>query len=474
MTQLDMFEKGNNDYLGKYTHSLLLSAVGDSLGWGLEFSRQRPSRPIENYMRWNKLVGGKWWGYVDEINPGEYSDDTQLNLATARAINSSGEFDPEYFAYLELPLWLNYERGGGRSIKTAARNILKKKSTWSTNFYRTKDVDYINAGANGAAMRNLPIALVNVHDEKNFIVDSFKNSIITHGHPRAIIGSILIGISLIYLVKNKEVNISDLRNYIVEVLQSSLSIAEENKDINEWIELQEKSDFSQNYIKTIDEVECFLNNIENHLSKDDIEYYKFTKALEGEYKGSGTSTTAVAIFLILKYLQNPEKALFKAVNMIGSDTDTIASFVGSLIGAYHGNNINSNRLNNLISTLQDKSYFIDVGKFLWKIHFSKLNIKEEKTINKTDAFLKIMAWEIGLNEMFWEALGKGDIVVHPTLGRGEIKDKLIKDIKERDDYVAKIFKIKFDTGQSAYFHSRVSKEGIVQESISRELEKALF
>ncbi len=56
MTQLDMFEKGNNGFLEKYTHSLLLSAVGDSLGWRLEFSRQSPAKPIEDYMKMKRIL----------------------------------------------------------------------------------------------------------------------------------------------------------------------------------------------------------------------------------------------------------------------------------------------------------------------------------------------------------------------------------------------------------------------------------
>lgn len=184
-------EYTDKELRSKFQLALLLSAAGDSLGWPQEFARQK--RTLKTYIAWEKRGGGKWWGYTETINPGDYSDDTQLTLSIARSITSSGVFTPEYFAYLELPLWLNYERGGGHSIKTAARNILKKKSQWFTNFYKTRHVTYENAGANGAAMRNLPIALINVHNEKKFIIETFKNSIITHGHPRAIIGSILIG-----------------------------------------------------------------------------------------------------------------------------------------------------------------------------------------------------------------------------------------------------------------------------------------
>ena len=474
MNQGTLFQEDYNKLSEKYKYALLLSGVGDSLGWPLEFSRHRPQAPLESFVKWNKIVGGKWWGYKDEINPGEYSDDTQLMLSVARSIDSSGSFNPEYFAYLELPLWLNYERGGGRSLKAAARNILKRKSKWFTNFYKTQDVNYSTAGANGASMRNLPIALVNINNHKKFVNDSFKNSVVTHGHPRGIIGTIVIGAAQIYFLKNNKINLHDLTEYILDLLNSSISTIKEEKELNSWLNFQNKnSGFENIYLITIKEVEYFLKNIERHLSHEYTEYYTFTGALDKKYKSSGISTSVVAIYLAIKYLEKPEIALFQSASMVGSDTDTIANFVGSLLGAFHGAGVRSQKLDNLISLLQDNGYFHNVANFLWQINFAKRNLKEEKSVNKTVALLNILAWEIGLHEMFWEALKQGDIVVHPTLGRGVIQGKIEGNLR-REDYIVKIIKIKFDIGQIAYFHSRVSKEGLVSQSMAGEVEKALI
>lgn len=57
-------------------------------------------------------------------------------------------------------------RGGGRTVKIAAEKIKRKSVTWFSNFYtyKTNDriLDYRQSGANGAAMRILPIALANL------------------------------------------------------------------------------------------------------------------------------------------------------------------------------------------------------------------------------------------------------------------------------------------------------------------------
>lgn len=153
-------EREDDKALEKFQGALAFSAIGDALGWPTEFGRypkdvrKRFSKNyLSDFVEWEKLVGGRYWGYKEKIKEGEYSDDTQLSLSVARCIDENGDFKPKKFAYLELPLWLSYEKGGGRSIKTAARSIIYTKREWIGNFYVRGDIFYRNAGANGAAMR---------------------------------------------------------------------------------------------------------------------------------------------------------------------------------------------------------------------------------------------------------------------------------------------------------------------------------
>jgi len=472
MKEISSYQNYDSIIQSKYKYAFLLSAVGDSLGWPLEFSKRKKSKIVETFYPWKKTIGGKWWGYIDEIKAGEYSDDTQLNLAVARAINSKGEFDPEYFAYLELPLWLGYERGGGTSLKTAAKNLLKKKFLWNSNFYKTSRANYFLAGANGSAMRNLPIALLGINNEKKFTIDSFKNAIITHGHPRAIVGSLLIGSTIIFFLKKKEIKLNEYLDYIRDILNNSLETAKKDKIITNWITYVNKCGaFNTKYKETIKEAEHFLLNIKKYLTKEDPEFYEFTKAFKREFKGSGITTTVVAIYMAIKYLEKPYGAIIKSINMLGSDTDTIGNFVGSILGAYYGEKLKESQLYELILQIQDKKYFETIAEMLFKILNKNLNVTEGSKISKHEALLRILAWEIGLHEMFWEALKEGDTVIHPTLGKGIISKKYIQKIRRREDYLAKIFRITFQSGQTAYFHSRVSKEGFVKQSMSEEIQK---
>ncbi len=196
----------------KYKGSLKLAAIGDALGWITEFEKSRESLQekygidyINSFYDWKKNVGGRFYGYVDYIKAGSYSDDTQLLLSVARSIKSDGFVNQEYFAKKELPEWLLYSRGAGRTIKNAAKKIERKSAKWNNNFFTFRvgkiNVDYRQSGANGAAMRILPIALANFGEIDKIKEEIFGNSIITHGHPRAILGAMLYGYAIDTILK---------------------------------------------------------------------------------------------------------------------------------------------------------------------------------------------------------------------------------------------------------------------------------
>ena len=119
----------------------------------------------------------------------------------------------------------------------------------------------------------------------------------------------------------------------------------------------------------------------------------------------------------------------------------------------------------LVTHVQDRDYLLKTAERLYSIAAGVQGdfIAGNQTIGRTDAYFRILAWEIGLHEMFWDALGEdGIVLVHPTLGRGTVVKKEVKPI-QRDDYVAKLIHIKFDCGQSCVFHSRVAHNEKVSE-----------
>ncbi len=109
------------------------AAVGDALGWPNENRSSRVGRRdsfsvVKSFQRWVRRPGGRFLPHEDVILPGEYSDDTQLLLCTARSL-LVGDLWWKQLATREFPLWKLYERGAGGASKRAADAWLASIST---------------------------------------------------------------------------------------------------------------------------------------------------------------------------------------------------------------------------------------------------------------------------------------------------------------------------------------------------------
>ena len=120
--------------------SALWAAYGDALGWISELvgrrglSRRTSGKPLRRPIEWKRRIGGRA-GITASLPRGCYSDDSQLRLATGRAIRASG-FDVEAFAKVELPVWLSYGLGGGRATGVAAANLARANVPWFANTFK--------------------------------------------------------------------------------------------------------------------------------------------------------------------------------------------------------------------------------------------------------------------------------------------------------------------------------------------------
>ena len=422
----------------KYKGSIKLSAIGDALGWMTEFEKNQQSlkekfgtERIENFYTWKKKVGGRFYGFIDTIKAGSYSDDTQLLLAVARSIKENGNLDHDYFAKIELANWLDYARGGGRTVKTAANKISRKSTKWFNNFYNFKvngeSYDYKQSGANGAAMRVLPIALANLGNTEKIKEEIFCNSIITHGHPRAILGAMLYGyaINQIIVIRPEDFN---WENYITQIgldFPKKFELSFTNKkEIREWLEEWNNSSsitFESVYTETITETQNQLRFVYQSI-KQDIPVHETLKKIgcfDPTTKGSGIATVVAGIYLATKFHDKPLEAVIQSVNALGSDTDSIAAFTGGLVGALHGHGIIPDRW----KTVQDIEYLDKIAERLLAI--SEDNLEESPQPTSID--LKLLNSpkkdDFSLDEQIqFIPLGKGKITFidrQPTLTKGK-------------------------------------------------------
>ncbi|MBB5417079.1 ADP-ribosylglycohydrolase family protein [Paraburkholderia atlantica] len=330
--------------------SALWAAYGDAVGFPTEliskaqFQRRTGRDAMQGTIAWRRRVGGMFGPDV-EFPVGAYSDDTQLRLSTSRSIRGDGYFDVESFAKIELPVWLNYALGAGRGSKLAAANLALRESTWSQNFYKSAQSAYWQGGGNGAAMRIQPHvwAAKNLSDSR-FIANVVRDTICTHGHPRAIAGAAIHALLLAYVLDSGTIPSPGQWAQFSEACDIAFASLTGDDELSfvwvpNWERLTGQSlaqafaDVKREWIESAQHAAKFFTS-----HGDDYKKYHIVLEELGGYnpaeRGSGLKTPLFA--LLLAWITKdapPEQGLLLSANTFGSDTDTIGTMAGALLGA---------------------------------------------------------------------------------------------------------------------------------------------
>ena len=320
--------------------SALWAAYGDALGWISELvdekglSRRTLGKPLRHPIGWKRRIGGRA-GITVDLPVGCYSDDTQLRLATARSIRPDG-FDVEAFSKVELPVWQSYALGGGRSTSAAAANLAKPRVHWFANTFK----GWTNSGGNGAAMRIQPHvwAASTPGDPKSFLSDVVKNAICTHSHPSGLMGAVLHSLTLASAMRDGHNPSPDDLIASTKFASNIPELIDGDIEVNQyWRPLFERDSgkFAEAWEKMVDECRAAVFAI---AEIPNLEAGKGYEAIinrlmlrDPARRGSGMLTALAAVGLIWCE-PRPEEALNIAANMIGTDTDTIATMAGAILG----------------------------------------------------------------------------------------------------------------------------------------------
>lgn len=324
--------------------AMLATAIGDALGWPNEpRSKNRIKKPKVNdfFVEWIRSCKKPRW-HDERILPGEYSDDTQMTLSVARSI-IAGDWEM-HFAEKELPFWLRYERGGGGALLKAARLIDDKKMLpWRSRYHAEA---YFSAGGNGAAMRILPhvIANANRSDVKALIIDVVKNTLITHGHPRAFLGATCYAFALDYLLrKNNVLEYGELVSAVIDgqqiwgVFPNPDVFGQWHGAAKQYAGFDYAQEWEKDHSNMLHQLEFIKSSLEKGLMLDDR---KILTDLEcfGNVNGAGDVAALAAIYLASRYAANPILGIKVPAFSFNADTDTIASITGGLLGMLCGTN----------------------------------------------------------------------------------------------------------------------------------------
>lgn len=310
--------KYNNDIVDRKNRiigSLIGGAIGDALGYQIEFKRNIHEKEVTQY----------------KDDKGIISDDTQMTLFTANGLLwretrgvmkgvAPSPSDAVYEAYLD---WLDTQNNTDNH---------KNKISWikdikELNIPRAPGNTCISALSSGkkgtienpindskgcgGIMRVAPLGLYMRNPE---YAGKFAAEIsaITHGHPLANIPSYVFA-TMIYFILNEHLNIEESLNRAMIQYKEKFNIYD--KKYNKYFE------------------ELVKRAIE--LSKDNI------SDLDAIYQlGEGwvaEETFAIAIYSCLKYQNSFENAIICAINHNG-DSDSTGALTGNIMGVYLGYN----------------------------------------------------------------------------------------------------------------------------------------
>lgn len=154
-------------------------ALGDALGATTEF--MTPAEIKTEYKVHNKMLGGGWLG----VKPGQVTDDTEMSLAIAQAINTAGGWSLQGIA----ENFLAWMRGKPIDMGSTVRKGIVSFRRKGTLEMPVNDWD----AGNGALMRMAPVVLFTLGDEDLFKRCTLEQARLTHNHPLSDVACLCVG-----------------------------------------------------------------------------------------------------------------------------------------------------------------------------------------------------------------------------------------------------------------------------------------
>ncbi len=319
--------------------SSLWAAYGDAIGWISELideaglMRRTNGTTLRQPIDWYRRIGGRS-GVRVLLPAGCYSDDSQLRLATSRAIRPDG-FDVEAFAKVELPVWLSYGLGGGKSTSAAAGQLGRPRSVWWSNKFR----GWTQSGGNGAAMRIQPHvwASCSPADPASFLPAVVRNAVCTHSHPTGILGAVLHALCVAHSIDVGQPPSPAKLVAMTEVAACLPEVIATDTELGFWRVAfeQEAGMFDAAWKQAVAELREAIGIVNSCNLRGEDGYATVVDALNlrnPTRRGSGMLTALAAVALACCE-PGPAEAMRIAANALGTDTDTIATMAGSMLGA---------------------------------------------------------------------------------------------------------------------------------------------
>tara|TARA_B100000212_G_scaffold259224_1_gene199198 strand:- start:359 stop:1300 length:942 start_codon:yes stop_codon:yes gene_type:complete len=275
--------KFSNILEDKFIGSFIGLSLGDALGAPYEGGL------IERFL----------WKFFSKTPTGKmrWTDDTQMSIDIAETLIEKKKIDVNFLAQ-KFASSYKWSRGYGPAAGKVLKSI-RKGTQWeiaSRETYREGSL------GNGGAMRSPLIGLMYFDNEALLIKEISKATKITHGHPLAIEGAVLIG-RAISLALNK--------NNSIDIIKKIIEHSKDNI-------FRERSRLSLEWLK---------NN--SNISPKEI-----SKNLGNGIRATDSCITS--IYLALRFNSSTFLEMIQFARRCGGDVDTLCSMSGSIWGAFNG------------------------------------------------------------------------------------------------------------------------------------------
>jgi ADP-ribosyl-[dinitrogen reductase] hydrolase len=279
---------------------VLGDAVGDALGAPFEglWSRSIPEPAV--------LLSD--YAEFEGFPRGQYTDDTQLTVATVQSVVRTGCIDPADIARSIARLWRSQAVVGPGGACTAAADRLLAGGPWS------ECGAPVGQAGNGTAMRTAALGLYFLPSPHDLAAEVAQVSRITHQDPRSVAGGVAVASAARLLAAQPDVNADGLCRAIAkEMRQFHLPFAE------------------------------LVANLPAHLGGDPagaLEYVAWSGGKAREFEEIIITpyvvpTVLAALWAVANFPDSWPKAVAAAIGL-GGDVDTLGAIVGGLMGARLG------------------------------------------------------------------------------------------------------------------------------------------
>ena len=270
---------------------LLGTACGDILGAAVEGAAVSEIRSQYGEVRNFKDVGRGF---------GCYTDDTQMTLALLASLVEQGSVDAAHVSAKYAEFYEPWRGYGG-----AAHRVMRLLADGG-DYRGTGRVQFPEGSfGNGGAMRIAPVGLAYRHAPAAVLMDAVEDALrCTHVHPEAIDGA-LVQAKAVAMAATAEPERFDPAG-MIETLAT---------------------------VCQTETMQAKLTALAGALRQNEEDIFVIARVGNGI---RASQAVAAALWAFLRYWQQPEECIIRAVNF-GGDTDTIGAMAGALVGTLYGN-----------------------------------------------------------------------------------------------------------------------------------------